>query len=58
MEFLNDEGQQILTRITHSQQEADSITATENFILGVHLGVRLVVERMDDNDGDIRSGGE
>lgn len=58
MEFHNEEGQQILTRLTRSQQEASSITATENFILGFRLGVRLVAECMDDNDGDIRSGGE
>ena len=58
MEFLNEEGQQILTRLTRSQQEANSITATENFILGFRLGVRMVAECMDDNDGEIRSGGE
>ena len=58
MELLNEEGQQILTRLTRSQQEANSITATENFILGFRLGVRMVAECMDDNDGEIRSGGE
>ena len=58
MELLNEEGQQILTRLTRSQQEANSITATENFILGFRFGVRLMAECMDDNDGDIRSGGE
>ena len=58
MELLNEEGQQILTRLTRSQQEANSITATENFVLGFRLGVRLMVECMDDNDGEIRTGGE
>ena len=58
MELLNEESQQILTRLTRSQQEANSITATENFILGFRLGVRMVAECMDDNDGAIRSGGE
>ena len=58
MELLNEESQPILTRLTRSQQEANSITAAENFILGFRLGVRLVAECMDDNDGDIRSGGE
>ena len=58
MKLLDEDGQQILTRLTRSQQEANSITATENFILGFRLGVRLVAECMDDNDGDIRSGGE
>ena len=41
-----------------SQQEIDSITAMENFILGFRLGVRMMAECMDDNDGDIRIGGE
>ena len=58
MELLNEESQQILTRLTRSQREISSITATENFIRGFRLGVRLVTECMDDNDGDTRSGGE
>ena len=57
-ELLDEEGRHILTRLTRSQQEIDSSTALENFILGVRLGVRLMAECMDDNDGDIRSGGE
>ena len=57
-ELLNEEGRHILTRLTRSQQEIDSSTALENFILGVRLGVRLMAECMDDNDGGIRSGGE
>ena len=58
MKLLDEDGQQILTRLTRSQQEIDSRTALENFILGFRLGVRLVVECMDDNDGEIRNGGE
>ena len=53
-ELLNEEGRHILTRLTRSQQEIDSSTALENFI----LGVRLMAECMDDNDGDTRIGGE
>lgn len=56
--LLNEEGQQTLTRFIHSQHEINSITATENFILGFRLGVRIMAECMDDNDGDIRAGGE
>ena len=52
-ELLNEEGRRILTRLTRSQQEIDSSTALENFI----LGVRLMAECMDDSDGDIRNGG-
>ena len=58
MELLNEEGQQTLTRFIRSQHEINSITATENFILGFRLGVRIMAECMDDNDGDIKRGGE
>ena len=57
-ELLDETGRTILTRFTRSQQEIDSITALENFILGFRLGVRMMAECMDDNDGDIRNGGE
>ena len=58
MELLSEEGQQTLTRFIRTQHEINSITATENFILGFRLGARLMVECMDENDGDIRTGGE
>ena len=58
MEQLDETEQTILTKLIRSQHEINSITATENFILGFRLGVRLMAECMDDNDGDIRNGGE
>lgn len=58
MEQLGETEQAILTKLIRSQHEINSITATENFILGFRLGVRLMVECMDDNDGDIRNRGE
>ena len=58
MDLLNEDGQYVLTRLIRSQHEINSITATENFILGFRLGVRLMAECMDDNDGDIQTGGE
>ena len=58
MEQLGESEQAILTKLIRSQHEINSITATENFILGFRLGVRLMAECMDENDGDIRSGGE
>jgi len=42
---------------SESQHEIDSITALENFVLGFRLGVRMMAECMDENDGDIRTGG-
>ena len=58
MEQLKETEQEILTKLIRSQHEINSITATENFILGFRLGVRIMTECMDDNDGDIRTGGE
>ena len=57
-ELLNEEGQHILTRLIRSQQEINSQTALENFIRGFRLGVRLMAERMGNNNGNTRSGGE
>ena len=58
MEQLEETEQETLTKLIRSQHEIDSSTALENFILGVRLGVRLMAECMDDNDGDTRIGGE
>ena len=57
-EQLGEAGQAALAKLIESQQEIDSITALENFILGFRLGIRLISECMNDNDGDIRNGGE
>ena len=57
MERLDEVGQEILAKLIESKDEIESITALENFILGFRLGVRLMAESMDDNDGDIRTGG-
>ena len=56
-ERLDEDGQTILSKLIESQHEIDSITALENFILGFRLGVKLMAESMDENDGDIRNGG-
>ena len=57
-EQLDEAGQAILAKLIESQQEIDSITAMENFILGFRLGAKIVMECMDNNDGDIRTGGD
>ena len=57
-ERLDETGQTVLAKLIESQHEIDSITALENFILGFRLGVRMMAECMDDNDGDTRSGGD
>ncbi len=57
-ERLNEEERQLLNVLTNAQQEIDSITVMENFILGFRLGVRLMAECMDENNGDLADGGE
>ena len=56
-ERLDGDGQTILAKLIESRDEIESITARENFILGFRLGARLMAECMDENDGDIKTGG-
>ena len=56
-ERLDEDGQTILAKLIESQDEINSITTLENFILGFRLGTRMMAECMDENDGDIRNGG-
>ena len=56
-ERLDEDGKAILAKLIESKDEAESITALENFILGFRLGARLMAECMDENDGDIKMGG-
>ena len=56
-ERLDEDGQTILAKLIESRDEVESITALENFILGFRLGIRIMAECMDENDGDIRNGG-
>ena len=57
IEQLGEAEQETLTKLIRSQHEINGITALENFILGFRLGVRIMAECMDENDGDIRIGG-
>ena len=56
-EQLDGAGQAVLEKLIESQHEIDDITALENFILGFRLGAKIMMECMDENDGDIRTGG-
>ena len=55
MEQLSAPQQTLLAELVSAQQEIDSITTLENFILGFRLGVRMMIECMDENDGDIKN---
>ena len=56
-ERLDGDGQEILAKLIESKDEIENITALENFIHGFRLGARIMAECMDDNDGDIKTGG-
>ncbi len=56
-ECLNEKEQQLLDTLTDAQHEINRITALEDFILGFRLGVRLMAECMDENDGAMVDGG-
>ena len=51
-EQLDETERTLLKGMTKAQQEIDRITACENFILGFRLGVRMMAECMDEDDGD------
>ena len=53
-EQLDEPKRTILEKLIRSQHEIDSITALENFILGFRLGIKMMAECMDENDGDTR----
>ena len=55
-EGLDEVRRALLTKLVKAQHEIDCITAVENFALGFRLGIRMMVECMDDNDGDIKNG--
>ena len=52
-EQVNDAEKQILDTLIRSQHEIDSTMAREYFILGFRLGVRLMTECMDEDDGEL-----
>jgi len=56
-ERLNEEEQRLLDTLTNAQHEINRITALEDFILGFRLGVRMMAECMDEDDGDMVDGG-
>ena len=57
-ERLDEDGKTILAKLIESRDEIESIMALENFILGFRLGAKIMMECMDENDGDIKNGGE
>ena len=56
-EQLNKEERQTLDTLIGTHHEINSITAKEYFILGFRLGVRLMAECMDEDDGELTDRG-
>ena len=53
VEQLNDAEKQTLDTLISTQHEIDSTMAREYFILGFRLGIRLMTECMDEDDGEL-----
>ena len=57
VEQLNDAEKQTLDTLISTQHEIDSTMAREYFVLGFRLGVRLMTECMDEDDGELTGRG-
>ena len=53
MERLDEPEKEILEELVNSQGLVNNMETMENFILGFRLGVRMMAECMDINDGNI-----
>lgn len=43
----------MLLRLINAENEIGSTMALENFILGFRLGVRMILEALDEDDGSL-----
>ena len=43
----------LLLRLINAENETGSTMALENFILGFRLGVRMILEALDEDDGSL-----
>ena len=55
IERLGEADQALLAELVSIQHDIDSITAQESFILGFRLDVRMMIECMDEDDGNIQN---
>ena len=51
--LLEDKEKTLLLRLINAENEIDSTMALENFILGFRLGVRMILEALDEDDGSL-----
>ncbi len=52
-ERLGEAERELLTELISAQHEIDSITTVETFIQAFRLGIRIMAECMDENDGEM-----
>lgn len=50
---LEGEEKTLLLRLLNAENEISSTMALENFILGFRLGMRIVIESLDEDDGNL-----
>ena len=51
--LLEDKEKTLLLRLINAENEIGSTMALENFILGFRLGVRMILEALDGDDGSL-----
>ena len=51
--LLDGEAHSLLLRLINTENEIGSTLALENFILGFRLGVRMILEALDEDDGSL-----
>ena len=51
--LLEGEGKTLLLRLINAENEIGSTMALENFSMGFRLGVRMILEALDEDDGSL-----
>ena len=51
--LLEGEEKTLLLRLLNAENEISSTMALENFILGFRLGMRIAIESLDEDDGNL-----
>ena len=51
--LLEDKEKTLLLQLINAENEIGSTMALENFILGFRLGVRMILESLDEDDGNL-----
>lgn len=52
-DLLDNDAQTLLLNLVNAENEIGSTLAMENFIMGFRLGVQLILEALDEDDGSL-----